>query len=483
MKFIDLNPKREIGAHSLHIEVGAFRILIDGGMSPKDVGLACLPDYTRIPKDSVDLILLTHCHLDHIGSLPCVHRLQPSARLLMTRASAEILPVMLQNSHTVMLRQRDELDVKEYPLFTRQEVDAVSDDTFIMSFGHMREFIKDGDRLKITFYPAGHVMGAASILLEHQGVRYFFTGDILFRDQNTLHGAQIPQMQVDVLVTETTRGLAELPAGFSYEDEILRLLESVAQTLNGGGSCLLPVFALGRLQEMVTLIYTARRHKILPRKFPIYCSGLGLAIVDVFEKIYRNRHYDGIDYRAENPIEVPEPKLGSPHPMAPRDKCLFRKHFLRDLGVRPLIGRRLKTGLDIRVPSLFIMSSGMLAEHTPSYQIASSLLPYEHNLIAFTGYCDADTPGGKLLTMQPGETFSFDVLKFETPIRATIRRYDFTGHADREDLVHLAQCLRPKTIVLSHGEQDSRLWFTKEFATRMPAAKIINPEPQMTYDI
>jgi Cft2 family RNA processing exonuclease len=401
----------------------------------------------------------------------------------MTPASADILPVMLQNSHSVMLRQRDELDVKEYPLFTRQEVDAVSDDTFIMNYGRTREFVKNGERLKITFYPAGHVMGAASILLEHQDRRYFFTGDILFRRQHTLSGAQIPQMQVDVLVTETTRGQAELPPAFSYEDEILRLLETVARTLHSGGSCLLPVFALGRLQEMVTLIYTARRRKILPRRFPIYCSGLGLAIVDVFEKIYRNRRFYGLDYRAENSVVVPGAELGVEHPMAPRLKSLFRKHFLHDLGVRPLIGRRLKTGLDIRVPSLFVMSSGMLTEHTPAYQIASSLLPYAHNLIAFTGYCDADTPGGKLLAMKHGETFSFDALKFETPINATIQHYDFTGHADREDLVLLAQSLQPKTIVLSHGEQDSRLWFMNAFAQRMPAANVVNPEPQTTYEI
>jgi Cft2 family RNA processing exonuclease len=401
----------------------------------------------------------------------------------MTAASAEILPVMLQNSHSVMLRQREELNVEEYPLFTRQEVDAVSDDTFIMVFGKTREFIKGNDHLKITFYPAGHVMGAASVLLEHQGRRYFFTGDILFRRQHTLSGAQIPTQEVDVLVTETTRGLAELPATFSYEAEVMRLLEAVSDTLQKGGSCLLPVFALGRLQEMVTVIYEARRRKILPRRFPIYCSGLGLAIVDVFEKIYRNRRQYGIDYQPLSPIAVPGSSRDTDYPLAPRDKSLFRRHFLQDLGVRPLIGKYIKPGHDIKVPSLFIMSSGMLAEHTPAYQIASALLPFDHNLIAFTGYCDADTPGGKLLAMQPGEIFPFEALQFNSPIRAAIQRYDITGHADREDLVAFAMQIKARTIVLSHGEEDSRKWFCDEFAKLLPDVAVVNPEPQATYEI
>ncbi|MDR2667477.1 MAG: MBL fold metallo-hydrolase, partial [Puniceicoccales bacterium] len=288
MEFTDLNPKREIGAHSLLVAIGKFRILIDGGMSPKDLGLACLPDYTRIGTDSVDLILLTHCHLDHIGSLPCIHRSQPSARVLMTAASREILPVMLQNSYTVMLKQRDEKEVEEYPLFSRAEVDAIDLDVFTMHFGRTREFVKDGDHLRITFYPAGHVMGAASVLLEHDGKKHFFTGDILFRRQHTLNGAQIPAMKVDTLVMETTRGLVDHPKDFVYENELDRLMEAIAKALREGGSCLLPVFALGRMQEVITLVYESRRRGILPRNFTVYCSGLGLAVVDVFERIGRN---------------------------------------------------------------------------------------------------------------------------------------------------------------------------------------------------
>ncbi|MDR2664022.1 MAG: MBL fold metallo-hydrolase [Puniceicoccales bacterium] len=482
MKFTDLNPKREIGAHSLLIELGAFRLLVDGGMSPKDLGLASLPDYTRIPSDSIDLIILTHCHLDHIGSLPCVHRSQPSARVLMTPASGEILPVMLQNSYTVMLKQRDEKKVEEYPLFSRPEVDAVLGDFFPMYFGRTREFLKEGDRLKVTFYPSGHVMGAAAVLLEHQGKKYFFTGDILFRRQHTLGGAEIPSMKVDTLVTETTRGLAEHGKDFVYEEELARLLASIAKTIGEGGSCLLPVFALGRMQEIITLVHEGRKRGILPGGFPIYCSGLGLAVVDVFEKIMRNRKKYAVDYGAQDPIRPPvRQDLG--HHLAPSAEWGFRKRILSALNVRPLPRSRIKVGIDIRRPSLFIVSSGMLVENTPAYQVAASLLPFKHNLIAFTGYCDPDTPGGQLLTKSPGDPFLFEALEFETVVRARVEHYDASGHADREDLLYMAKAMEPSTVILSHGDGDSRRWFEGAIRLALPAANVVNPEPQETYEV
>lgn len=482
MKFTDLNPKREIGAHSLLVEIGKFRILIDGGISPKDLGRASLPDYTRLEPNSIDLILLTHCHLDHIGSLPCIHRTQPRARLLMSPASADLLPVMLQNSYSVMLRQRDELHVEDYPLFTREEVESVTTDTFKMHYGRPREFTKDGEHLKVTFFPAGHVMGACCVLVEYQGKKIFFTGDILFREQLTLLGAQIPKMEVDTLVTETTRGCTEVKENFIHEHEVERLLNDISSTLKNGGSCLLPVFALGRMQEMLKILHLGQRRKLLPRNFPLYCSGLGLAVVDVFENIYRNRRLYGLDYRAENAIQLPHIAQDPKHHLAPTRPHVFRKNILREMKARPLYKSRIKAGKDVREPSVFVMSSGMLVENTPAYQVASALLGHEHNLIAFSGYCDPDTPGGKLLTLNHGDSFRFDALDFETTVNARIERYDMSGHADRENLVSLAKSLNPKTIILSHGEMEARQWFSTAFEKVLPNTKVFNPEPQETYE-
>jgi Cft2 family RNA processing exonuclease len=170
------------------------------------------------------------------------------------------------------------------------------------------------------------------------------------------------------------------------------------------------------------------------------------------------------------------------HRLAPEEGMIFRKRIMNALNIRPLPRSRVKAGVDIRRPSLFVMSSGMLVENTPAYQVAASLLPFGHNLIAFTGYCDPDTPGGKLLSLQKGDTFRFDAMEFETPINASVDHFDLSGHADRDDLLFMVKAMDPSVVVLSHGDADARKWFEGAIAMALPGAKVFNPEPQETYE-
>jgi Cft2 family RNA processing exonuclease len=118
MKLIDLNPLGGIGANSLYVQIGDMHILVDSGLNPKGVGRLAMPDFSLIKDVSLDLIIITHCHLDHIGSLPVVMRQHPNAQVVMTHSSKMILDRMLHNSANVMLRQKEENNIPDYPLFT-----------------------------------------------------------------------------------------------------------------------------------------------------------------------------------------------------------------------------------------------------------------------------------------------------------------------------------------------------------------------------
>jgi len=108
MKLVDLNKDQDIGSNSLLVELGPFRIVVDAGIHPKKMGKEALPDLTKIAAASVDYIILTHCHLDHLGALPVVANHQPEAQILLTHPSSQIAPIMLGNSHTVMMHQKAE---------------------------------------------------------------------------------------------------------------------------------------------------------------------------------------------------------------------------------------------------------------------------------------------------------------------------------------------------------------------------------------
>jgi Cft2 family RNA processing exonuclease len=212
------------------------------------------------------------------------------------------------------------------------------------------------------------------------------------------------------------------------------------------------VFALGRMQELLSVFHDARKFGRLI-ECPIFAGGLGIGLAELFEEISR--------------------KTSEVH---------FDRHIMAELKLKP-IPRKLSPGKDPRTNALYIISSGMLVERTPSYTLASGLLGHAKNTIGFVGYCDPDTPGGKLLKAEPGKEFSFDAIGVRAPVKARIDRFELSGHAERDELLQFAVQTGARSIVLTHGDPDARAWFTEALGVKIPAAKVFDPEPLKEYEI
>ncbi|OHE74582.1 MAG: hypothetical protein A2Y14_00790 [Verrucomicrobia bacterium GWF2_51_19] len=446
MQLTDLNRHQDIGANCLLLKMGPFTVVVDAGLHPKKTGHKSTPDFSKIDDFSVDYICITHCHLDHIGSLPILARTQPQAKIILTSPSKEILPRMLNNSHSVMLRQREELGINEYPLYTRTEIEYLEQRYFPLLFQKPHVFEKNGEKLEITLYSAGHILGACGFLFKYKHRSLFVTGDVLFRNQKTLKGASFPKIKVDTLVMETTRGLTET-ADATADDEMRRLVDVINHTLDRGGSCLIPVFALGRMQEILFILHEARRNKKL-KNAPIFCSGLGVSLIEVFDEVSR--------------------KTGLVN---------FHKKILQDLNAKPLPKETYEGGTLPDKPSIYVVSSGMVIENTPSYMVAAALLGSKQNSICFVGYCDPETPGGKLLVCEHNEPFFFETIPTEIHARAAIERFELSGHANREELLQLVYDMDPRTVVLYHGDEEAREWVFDELVDQHPNLQVINPTP------
>ncbi len=452
MKLTDLNRDGGIGANSLFIQLGDLNILVDCGLHPKKVGRAATPDLRPLREVTLDLIVITHCHLDHIGSLPVVMREHPNTPVLMSSSSRMLIERMLHNSANVMVRQRDAEKIPDYPLFTHDEIDRCAKRFTPLPFGQAKHFRGAKDDIEIIFHGAGHVAGAVGLELRHKHRHIFFTGDVLFEAQRTTPAAKFPAGHFDTLVMETTRGTTERPVGKERVNEVARLISSINDTIQRGGSFLAPVFALGRMQELLSIIHDARKFGRVV-DCPIFASGLGVDLADYFDEIAKKTKH-----------------------------VQFNRTIMKELRVKPL-PRKLNAGEDPKQGALYLVSSGMMVENTPSYVLASGLLGHARNTIGFVGYCDPDTPGGKLLASKPGDDFLFEAAHVRTKVKAHIERFELSGHADREELLEFARQTEARSIVLTHGDPPARAWFLQQLTEKAARAKVIDPVPLQTYQV
>src|SRR2546423_8662448 len=261
MRITNLNPDTEIGASAWFVELDGNRLLMDAGTHPKREGCASLPLYSLIANEEVDCIAITHCHHDHVGSLPVAVRHFPRAHVFLSELSYFLVERVLHNSVNVMTRQRDEMGIKEYPLYSHVEVDEIA--ALFQGAKYNREIewaawhkSRAGfSSPTLEFYDAGHALGSAGIMVRGQkGQTLFYTGDVCFQDQTILKGARFEDVRAGVLILESTRGNREIPPGFSREAEMERLIEAIDSAIKRNGCVLIPTFALGRTQEILALL-------------------------------------------------------------------------------------------------------------------------------------------------------------------------------------------------------------------------------------
>jgi Cft2 family RNA processing exonuclease len=457
MQITNLNPDPEIGASAWCLDIEDHRLLMDAGTHPKREGLASLPLYRAIAKQELDAIAISHCHHDHVGTLPVAMRHFPKAHVLMTELSYFLVERVLHNSVNVMTRQRDELGIKEYPLYTHDEVDDIA--PLFQGFKYNREvewaaFSKTRAGFfspTVEFYDAGHTLGSAGIMVRGQKQTLFYTGDVCFHDQTILRGARFDDVRADVLIMETTRGNRAVPPGFTREAEILRLAQAIREVIKRKGSVLIPSFALGRTQEILAqLALMMKAGQLDPQ--PIYIGGLGRVFTEIYDlEAHRaNRQHSNLKFSEALTLLVLEKNQA--------DKM-------------KLTGGR-----------IFVVTAGMITEHTPAHQLAIRMLGDERHAIFFVGYADSGTPGGRLKAAKPGETFVLSPSAGEVTVRCDVRDYDLTAHANRDDLLDFVGSVGPKTVVLGHGESGSCKWFTEQIGARYPRIKILQPGPGETVE-
>ncbi len=454
MRFRNLTRRREIGANCYLLESGQQRVVLDAGMHPKEVGFDALPDFGPLPHDSAQAILISHAHHDHIGAMPVLQRKQPKAPVIMTEPTGEIASAMLHNSVNVMTAQREEESIHEYPLFTHRELDENRAQYSYRDLERAFE-IPDTD-MTASFHDAGHIMGSAGILLRENGSTLFYTGDVNFENQTIARAADFPTTGIDVLVVETTRGTYTRPADYSRRAEKERLAALIRDTYDANGSVLIPVFALGKTQEVMLMLHELREENLIP-EMPLQIGGLGTKVTVLYDHYADRvrRSYPG--FRLLEDIKML---------VAPR---------------RPRRGARRQ--FEYQPRTIYALSSGMMTEGTTSNQFASRFIDNPRNAVAFVGYTDPLSPGYKLRMAKPGEMVKLSKDLPAAELKARIESYDLSAHSTRESIAEYVEKVRPKKLLMVHGEEPSQAWFSARFAETLSGTEIIRPDTHSPIDL
>jgi Cft2 family RNA processing exonuclease len=458
MRIINLNPDRAIGASGWFVEIEEHRLLMDAGVHPRREGRASLPLYSLISKEELDAVAISHCHHDHVGSLPVAVRHFPRAHVLLTELSYFLAERVLHNSVNVMTRKRDEQGIKEYPLYSHDEVDEIA--PLFQGFKYNREiewaaFHKTRSGLSsptLEFYDAGHALGSAGLMVRGRRETLFYTGDVSFRDQTLLKGARFEDVEADVLIMETTRGNRSKSADFSREAEVERLTQAIDQVTKRKGSVLIPTFALGRTQEILALLALLMRAGRLRRQ-SIYIGGLGRVFTEIYDLEAHRTH------RLHSNLKLTEAL----------NLIVLEKGQIETM--------RLSGG------RIFVLTAGMMTENTPAHDLAARMIEDQRQAVFFVGYADPETPGGRLKRARPDEKFLFSASAGELVRRCWVEDFDLTAHANREELLEFVGEVSPRVVLLGHGEDDARGWFEEQIRRHHPKITVLHPGPGETVDV
>jgi metallo-beta-lactamase family protein len=435
------------------------RVLVDAGLF-QGLRENRKKNWDPFPIDpaSIDAIVLTHAHLDHCGYLPLLVRQGYQNRIFATDYTIKLATVILRDSAKLQMEDAKyaaEKGFSKHPIpLPLYDLDDVERTLGHFSGVNFRTTVKLTEDATATYFPSGHILGAAYLLLEIDGKEILFTGD-LGRDNHPLLSPpdRAPSVLLDAVITESTYGdrvHEAAPGGFAKE---------INAAIKRGGSILIPAFAVDRTEVILMALRELIGIGAIPN-IPIYVdSPMALAALDFYR--------DAVEKDAPELREGVAEKWKAIDPFDPGN--LSEMHTVEES----------KSLNDITETSIIISASGMGTGGRVVHHMAN-MLPDPKNTVILVGYQAAGSRGRSLEEGQP----TVKIHGKWIPVRAAIVKIEsFSVHADSDELIAwLGSIKKPKQVFVVHGEPDSEAALADRLRDEMHWSVEI-PKSEETYEL
>lgn len=426
LRITALGGYREVGRSATLLMTRESKILIDCGVAVSAEDGGSTPYFSAPelqPMDSIDAVVITHAHLDHMGLVPVLFKYGYDGPIYCTTPTRDMASLLQLDYIKVAVGEAKK------PPYESEHIRAAVLHTIPLKYGETTDISPD---VRLTFQNAGHILGS-SIAHFHVGDGLYniaFTGDMKFEKSWLFNAAVNKFPRLETLVMESTYG------GYhdmqpSRQDASNQLREVVRAALSRGGKILIPVFAVGRSQELMLVLEDMMRNHQIP-KAPVYLDGMiweATAIHTAYPEYLNSQLRTQIFQMGENP-------------------------FLSDIFKRVDSGEMRERICHDPEPCIVLATSGMM-NGGPVLEYFKNWCDNETSTLVFVGYQGEGTMGRKIQKGWSDISLQDKGKPLTLHMKMDVETVDgFSGHSDRRQLVNFISTLepRPERIIIGHGE-------------------------------
>jgi len=450
-----LGAAGQIGRSAIYLQTTESRVLFDCGIDPTktDGDPAEFPflDAPEFKLEDIDAIVLSHAHLDHCGLIPYLYKIGYKGPIYCTEPTRDIMALSQLDMIKIM-----QSNPNSSTLYKAEDIKEMLKHVITLDYREVSDITPD---IRLTFYNAGHILGAAfcHVNIGNGLHNFMYTGDFNYSyKQRLLDRAQSDFPRLEALMMENTNTGAKDYA-ISREDAEEEFLKIILDAYVKKGKVLVPVFGVGRSQEMILTIEALIEQGRLPKELNVYVDGVVWEITAIHTAYpeFLNRNLRGRILRGDNP-------------------------FTREQFIEVGSSKKREEIFESTKPCIVLATSGMMTGGT-SVEYFKKFAPDEKNAIIFVGYQAKGTLGYRVKegekSILHSNTGSEDD-RVDVNMQVYTMKGAFSGHSDvglsKKFLANLS--VKPRKLILNHGDPSKIASFAETSRRLLPQAKIYTPE-------